>query len=282
MNDALQSAIVGVPESVSLADAFTLTLNISGPAPLVVIVPQTLLSPGAAQSWLAQPIDMPTTREDTLNQSVWSLKIRLEPLSAGEKIPLQFNTFQVVAGGATMRECSFGLREIEVRTVIGELPTAEARPITGIEKQPPSVAEGDSRFAVVVLISLLILCGTVGFIMRMRWRQRASIMLPRKVPLDQLRQWFDDPNCEQNQCASVALIAVRIHFATRFQRETTHMTAAELLTLVQTDAPELVPTAKQFFADTERIVFGNERLSADECSRYLKAYETLLTPPDPT
>ena len=246
----------------SLSGKLSLTLQIEGPAPLQVTLPNPLLTKETLPLWRVRPQGKPTL-EILPNQRIrWRQVIEMTPYLAGQSVPINLAPLTVRAGtgNETKVEWSKPLA-IHVTTEVTEVSVKNLRPATGIEllpEEPP--APSDSSFGFVLGFAIL------GSLILILYRRKGRAVVPELVP--HTRKWTQlelerlqrSPLADEEWLQQFSLL-LRQFIGASWNLPATRMTTPELMTQLESNpdfSPELLDALRNRLqeCDVHRFTSG--------------------------
>jgi len=243
------------PSAVALSEPVFITLRIEGAAPLVVRLPQMLLESSSAQSWKIEPIGNAERSSLGDSRDRWELKLRADPYTPGEAIPLQFVPFQVASGDAIEPvEVTWPARFVAVKTDF----TANSwppRPLTEIEPAPPlSVAPGANSDSLVIAIAagFLLIALATGVCRWLHQRKQKRQMIQQKLTREQELHALAEPLPDAEAAAGISAFLRR-----ELERRDATVTAA-LTTQELAEQAKVPSTLQSILEKCDRVKYAGE------------------------
>ncbi len=243
------------PSAVALSEPVFITLRIEGTAPLVVKLPQSLLEPSSAQAWKIEPIGNAERSSLGNSRERWELKLRADPYTPGDAIPLQFVPFSVASGDAIEPvEVTWPARFVAVKTDL----TAKSwppRPLTEIEPAPPlpvSPAGNSDSLIVAISAGVLLSLLATGVCRWLQKRKQKRQMIQQKITREQELQALAEPLPDVEAAAGISAF-LRRELARRDATATTALTTQELV--VQAKVP---PNLQSILEKCDRVKYAGE------------------------
>ncbi|MCZ2343388.1 MAG: hypothetical protein LC104_16585 [Bacteroidales bacterium] len=161
-------------DTIRLSDVVRVTLIVEGSAPLRVEMAETVPDVPSAEVWHVRPVGPAQMETLSDGRQRWSRSFRADPFTTGSPLRLGFTTAWVMSGTDPVRH-RLTWPEVAVHVSSSLQPDTEPRPITGIEKWPPTpVPTGTSpRMLPVIVIGSMFLLG-LGLVLVWRWRRKRS------------------------------------------------------------------------------------------------------------
>jgi hypothetical protein len=260
--------------SLRLSDSLTVTVSVSGPAPLRVELPKDLLTEESAAVWKIEQLGPATLAEDGNGSARWEQPFRLSPFVPGEAVPIGFRPIRVGDQSVTPDPLS-----VQVVTSLTSPKADDTRPVTDVESlpsPPPSTAIFGPAFVAGVIA---IFAAAVVFAL-VRRKVKPKQPSPHEWATGQLGS-LDAERMTAVELADRLTQILRGYLSRRFALTVNPFTTAELLVAGDTASiwsPDTRATAAPLLAVFDRVKFaGHEATPTDQRQWCLETGKLIAT-----
>lgn len=176
----VRASAEGAPPRLALSESMRLTLTLEGPKPLLVTLPEKLLTADANAAWRVRP-DGPATVSTIGNgRERWQRTYRFSPWDAGDPLVLRFNP-------ATVNGQSVTWQPVPVTVTKTVDPATAPHGPVGVEEPPPPPINPPPSPAPLVALGVGSAATVVALLVLTR-KRRARSVPPREAALAALSE----------------------------------------------------------------------------------------------
>jgi hypothetical protein len=260
-----------------LAESLVVTFAVTGPAPLRVELPESLLAPETNRDWEIRPAGPASVTPLGGGRERWARDFRLEPWVPGGKMTVRFAPLRVNG-----REIPGPACEVVVKS-----PGLDARPEASMGVTPPESLPPPARPEPTSVVWWLLPGLIAAVLLLALWRVRRT---PKPVPPPEWAATAFD-RLEREAASGAALVegvaaVVRGYVERRFGIPATKLTTEELLAAADRAGwpAEQTDPLRRLLEECDRAKFAGDVPDDDGCRRLLargREWVDLTTrPPD--
>ncbi|HEY8506596.1 MAG TPA: DUF4381 family protein [Gemmataceae bacterium] len=238
---------------VRLSGTLTLELQVEGPAPLRVTVPEKVLTPESAARWDVRPAGRPAVTPLPGGRERWRAEYLLDPFAAGD-VGVAVAPLAARAGGRVEEfPVAFAPVPVRVTTEVVAPAVERMRPVTDVEKVPPpeEPPPGTPELWLSLAGLGLVAALTAAWWLVRRRRRREPPPPPdawAAGELTRLREALRDGLLPPAECLAALAEVLRGYLRRRWDVPAEKRTTGELLRHLEQDG-RLPPDALRRFAD---------------------------------